>query len=116
TFNLICNSTPTSIALLNAQDSHDSQDFLDYLTQTVNNFKLNFHKSFEQSRVRRKQDYTLPSKGALTEQDLKVVNTSTAIPSHVLSGNRQNGPIRVWAVIEDSVHYTYLFSGHANGL
>ncbi|CAG2103538.1 unnamed protein product [Medioppia subpectinata] len=142
------------ITLLNAQDSQDSQDFLDFLTQTVNTFKLNFHKSFEQSRVRRKQDYTLPSKGGpqscqhfhsnsepcIVGQSPKRTDSGVGchrglgslhvpllrsrertvgfgqLPSHVLSGNRQNGPIRVWAVIEDSVHYTYLFSGHANGL
>ncbi|CAG2164475.1 unnamed protein product [Oppiella nova] len=102
--------------MVGVEDVLSAEDFLDILTQTVNNFKLDFHRSFEQSRIRRKLDYTLPDNGALTEQYLKVVNTSSAFPSHVLSSAGKNGPIRMWSVIEDPVHYTYLFWGHANGL
>ena len=39
----------------------------DFLTESVNNFKLEFHRSFEESRIKRKQRdsflFSLPEKG-----------------------------------------------------
>ncbi|XP_054168794.1 uncharacterized protein LOC128966019 [Oppia nitens] len=119
----ICLLLLTSYISATTVESHEKSQFRqldDFLTESVNNFKLDFHRSFEESRIRHKQKdnfiYSVPERDGLTQQYLKVVNTSAVFPSNVLSNDSPNGPIKMWTIIENSLYYTYLFWGHSNGM
>jgi hypothetical protein len=59
-------SIQSSVELQSARHFAELKEFL---TQRVNHFKLDFHRSFEETRIKRKQKdnfiYSLPDRGGL---------------------------------------------------
>ena len=52
----------------------------------------------------------------LIEEHLKVVNISSYSPNDLPQRIRDNGPIKLWTVIEPNYRQTFILWGHANGL